>query len=122
VHIFPVLAMAEIGVVLGAAASRNCVTSPMTMLLLLLLQSHLELGVVVAAVRHQRRYNYNNYYNNDNDDNDVASRWTTVASTATSSSFVFRDCGKPRSCCHGIRRNNSRITTLAIHDTVHVGS
>jgi len=89
------MAMVETAVVCGASASRKSMTSPMTMLLLLLLLlSHLEFGVVVAAVRHQRRYNYDNsnYYNND--DNDIGSRWTTVASPVASSSFVFRDCGK----------------------------
>ena len=63
----------------------------MLLLLLLLTQSHLEFGVVVAGGRHQRYYNYN-----DND-NDVGSRWTTARSSvmsAASSAFVFRDCGK----------------------------
>jgi len=73
----------------GASASRKSVTSPM-LLLLLLTQSHLELGAVVAASRHQRHSNYEN--------NDISSRWTTatrsVTSSVTSSAFVFRDCGK----------------------------
>jgi len=66
----------------------------MVLMLLLLTQSHLEFGVVVAAGRHQRYYNYN-YDNNDN--NDIASRRTTATSSVTSaasSAFVFRDCGK----------------------------
>ena len=74
----------------GASASRKSVTSPLLLLMLLLIQSHLDLGVVVAAGRHQRHSSYEN--------NDIGSRWTTasrsVTSSVTSSAFVFRDCGK----------------------------
>jgi len=83
--------MAE-GGVRGAGAPRKLLTSQL-MMVMLVIQSHLGFGVVVAASRRQRYYNY---YNN-NEDNDNGSRWTTstssVASTAPSY-FVFKDCGE----------------------------
>jgi len=75
----------------SSGGGRRLMTSPM-LLMLLMIQSHLGLGVVVAASRHQRYYNYNKYNNNDN-----GSHWTTTTSSVThtaSSAFVFRDCGE----------------------------
>ena len=74
----------------GARTPGRLVTSPMTLLLLLV---QWQLGPGAAAVSRQRYY-YN--YNDDDDDNSSRRTTTIPARSPAAGAFVFRDCGKQR--------------------------